>query len=125
MWICPKCGEQHEDQFKECWKCAGAEMNPEATAIAVKPLPSMERKLRPLSSILARAGSGFVLGMILGSAASHRVMPAFLQTGQEYDWLTGALVLGIGTGAVVGLLVGLYFWVVFPYEPISESNPRP
>ncbi len=21
MWTCPKCGEQHEDQFESCWKC--------------------------------------------------------------------------------------------------------
>jgi len=23
MWTCPTCGEKHEDQFEECWKCAG------------------------------------------------------------------------------------------------------
>lgn len=22
MWTCPKCGEQIEDQFDSCWKCA-------------------------------------------------------------------------------------------------------
>ncbi len=22
MWTCPKCGEQLEDQFDSCWKCA-------------------------------------------------------------------------------------------------------
>ena len=25
MWVCSKCGEQIEDQFDSCWKCAGAE----------------------------------------------------------------------------------------------------
>jgi len=29
MWTCPKCGEQHDDQFSSCWKCAGGEA-PEA-----------------------------------------------------------------------------------------------
>jgi hypothetical protein len=24
MWSCPKCGEEIEDQFDSCWKCAGA-----------------------------------------------------------------------------------------------------
>jgi hypothetical protein len=24
MWRCPKCGEQNEDQFDSCWKCAKA-----------------------------------------------------------------------------------------------------
>lgn len=23
MWTCPKCGEQHDDQFQSCWRCAG------------------------------------------------------------------------------------------------------
>lgn len=23
MWTCPKCGEVSEDQFDNCWKCAG------------------------------------------------------------------------------------------------------
>ena len=26
MWICSKCGEPHQDQFKECWKCVGGEI---------------------------------------------------------------------------------------------------
>lgn len=24
MWTCAKCGEQIDDQFDSCWKCAGA-----------------------------------------------------------------------------------------------------
>ena len=24
MWTCKTCGERHEDQFEDCWKCAGA-----------------------------------------------------------------------------------------------------
>lgn len=23
MWTCTECGEQHEDRFDSCWKCAG------------------------------------------------------------------------------------------------------
>ena len=33
MWQCPKCGEQHDEQFKSCWKCAGESKPP-----AVNPL---------------------------------------------------------------------------------------
>jgi hypothetical protein len=125
MWICPRCSEQHEDQFKECWKCAGAEMHPEATAIAARPLPSAEPKLRPLSSILFRAGLGFVVGLIFGSAVSYRIGPAFWHSGLDYEWLNGVLVMGLGAGVVLGLLVGLYYWVAFPYEPAGEPSRTP
>jgi hypothetical protein len=28
MWRCPNCGEQNEDQFDSCWKCAKADPEP-------------------------------------------------------------------------------------------------
>ncbi len=30
MWTCPQCGEQHEDTFDSCWKCAGLSTAPGA-----------------------------------------------------------------------------------------------
>ena len=27
-WVCPGCGEQHESQFSECWKCGRASASP-------------------------------------------------------------------------------------------------
>lgn len=30
MWTCQKCGEQIEDQFDSCWKCAAARQAPAA-----------------------------------------------------------------------------------------------
>ncbi len=32
MWVCPKCGEELDDQFDACWKCAnrGVEISPTA-----------------------------------------------------------------------------------------------
>jgi uncharacterized membrane protein YvbJ len=43
MQTCPKCGEQIEDGFDSCWKCAGAAQS-EATepATAKKPLQQLE-----------------------------------------------------------------------------------
>jgi len=29
MWKCPECGEELEDQFDECWQCAGVEVSQE------------------------------------------------------------------------------------------------
>jgi len=37
MWTCPTCGEQHEDQFDSCWKCAPAPA--EAVLSEAEPLP--------------------------------------------------------------------------------------
>jgi hypothetical protein len=34
MWKCPKCGEQHDDQFDSCWKCSG--QTPSTTALGQK-----------------------------------------------------------------------------------------
>ena len=28
MWTCPECGEGIQDQFRECWKCAGGRLEP-------------------------------------------------------------------------------------------------
>jgi predicted nucleic-acid-binding Zn-ribbon protein len=33
MWQCPKCGEQHDEQFKSCWKCAGESKPPAVNPI--------------------------------------------------------------------------------------------
>src|SRR5208283_4240817 len=39
MWTCPKCGEEIEDQFDSCWKCAAP-----AKTTALKPLFSRTGK---------------------------------------------------------------------------------
>lgn len=47
MWICPKCGERLEDQFKSCWKCAGRELppgealDPEPVALPLSTTPTI------------------------------------------------------------------------------------
>ena len=113
MWICPKCGESHHDQFKECWKCAGAEMQHEISE--GEPQPSVlkpEPQLRSLSSILIRVAIAFGVGMLFTAAVSHRRGAS----------LEEAVSLGATIGAVVCLLVGIFFWVVFPFTPTKEPT---
>ena len=118
MWICERCGEPHQDNFKVCWKCAGDEMTEPMTAEAI-PAPRtlakrapQERTLRSLGSILARAGIAGVVGMVGGMALFHRNGATL-----EEAVVSGSLV-GVGLGAFVGIFV----WVVFPYEPIRGPS---
>src|SRR5262245_42967056 len=39
MWTCPKCREQHDDQFDSCWKCAGLTTAPSSTSGTPSPQP--------------------------------------------------------------------------------------
>lgn len=46
MMICPKCGEQSEDQFDTCWKC-GSDLEQLAdTDMGIAPTPKMIVKHR-------------------------------------------------------------------------------
>ncbi len=114
MWTCPSCGEQHEDQFKECWKCFGKELQHAVTANSPPPL-APPRMLRSYGAILARMIVGALIGTLLGVAVFHR-------------WgvsLADAFVAGAIAGGVIGLLVGIFFWVLFPYEPGFDAGPVP
>ena len=123
MWICRKCGEPHQDQFKECWKCVGAEMDEHVVAGEPKltpTLPPKARTLRSLGSILLRAGIGFLVGMLLGLSSLNFINP---KTMLPEEWIVSSkdkLVLGLIAGAVIGTLVGIFVWVVFPYEPTRD-----
>jgi hypothetical protein len=108
MWICPNCGEPHDDQFKECWKCASAQVEQHVTASPAMPKP--ERKLRSFGSILLRAALAFLIGTILGGATFHS------------DSLSATLSAGLLVGLVFGLAVGLFIWVCYPYEPGAERH---
>jgi hypothetical protein len=110
MWTCPTCSELHQDQFKECWKCAGAEM--EAHVTAAPPRPKPPRQLRSLGSILARAAIAFIIGTLLGVAIFHRNGAALPEAA------SAALVVG----SVFAGVVGLFVWVFFPY---AGSVPQP
>ncbi len=42
MWKCPKCGEQIEDAFDSCWKCAGIAQQAATEDKPKKPLEQFE-----------------------------------------------------------------------------------
>ena len=49
MWTCPKCGENLEDQFSNCWKCAGLKpefLEPGSGAPPRQPDPSQTARPR-------------------------------------------------------------------------------
>jgi hypothetical protein len=116
MWICPKCGESHHDQFKECWKCVGAEMEQHvAEGLPPHPTPaSRQRPLRSIGAIVFRMLVGFILGGVFGAAASHRHVSSFTET----------VLAGVIVGAVVASIVGFLVWVVFPFEPTTEEATK-
>jgi hypothetical protein len=111
----------HEDHFQVCWKCAGKEMEEQAPAeaptLVAPPQQQPEPRLRSSGSILARMVIAFVIGAILGGAASYS---GFLNRFLGYD-LMGSLSAALWNGAVLGgvltIVVGILFWVIFPYEP--------
>jgi hypothetical protein len=121
MWICPRCGEPHQDQFKECWKCVGSEMNEHVTAEPPRlTAPTPERRLRPVGSILLRAGAGFLIGVLLSLSSCDLVNPRALLPGQELS-PAAKTVFALVVGLIFGLVVGLFFWVVFPYQRSNDT----
>jgi hypothetical protein len=116
MWTCPKCSEPHEDHFKICWKCASQEMAEQVTT-EVPPPPKAEPRLRSFGSILVRAAIAFVVGGIVGGAISFSSPPDV------------QAVYAIYSGLALAIIVGIFYWVILPYEPRSvapmaeEGNP--
>ena len=124
MWVCSKCGEPHQDQFKECWKCAGIEMEKSEHVMPGPPpvtLPPPERRLRSTGSVLARAAVGFLIGAVLSLSSLNFVNPQTLMPGQEMT-PGSKTVFALVIGAIFGLIVGLFFWVLFPYEATAEPT---
>jgi cytochrome c biogenesis protein CcdA len=119
MWICPKCSEQHEDQFEFCWKCSGDEAK---TAISATPLPSAmpERQLRPFRDIVVRALAGFIAGFVLTMvflSLGNMTLTGLLPDNS----LSAATLVGLAGGCIVGAAVGGFFWVLFPYAPLRNE----
>ena len=123
MWTCPRCGERHEDQFKECWKCFEAQMNEQVTAAPpkAKPPEPQERKLRSTGSILLRAGIGFLAGMLLSMSSFNFINPQTSLLGLDLS-STNVVVFGLVIGLIFGTIVGLFFWVLFPYEAAGHVS---
>jgi len=121
MWTCPKCGEQHGDQFAECWKCVGAEMQTAITAAPTAPIQA-ERKLRPFGYFFARAIGAFAVGASLTMLFANVVNLRMLHDSLNELSLAGTSLLSVVVGFACAALVGLFVWVVFPYEPSAEPG---
>ena len=124
MWTCKRCGEPHQDQFKECWKCVGAEMDEHVTAEPPRPeLPKHppERRLRSTGSILLRAGTGFLLGTLLSMSSCNFISPQTVIPDQDLT-ATNKVIIALIVGATFGVIVGLFFWVMFPYESTNNGH---
>ena len=124
MWICPRCGEPHQDQFKECWKCVGAETDEHVTAEPPRPQPPKqppERRLRSTGSILLRAGIGFLLGTLLSMSSCNFISPQTVISDQDLT-ATNKVIIALIVGATFGVIVGLFFWVMFPYESTNNGH---
>jgi len=98
MWECPECGEEIEDQFDSCWKCAEGKLSPEdARLLADSDSPIMRAES-------ARRRKAFWIGACCGAAAtlglSMKQFPFIAQ-------LVGGLVAGvIARGGVRGIFAG-------------------
>jgi hypothetical protein len=117
MWICKNCGEPHQDQFHECWKCAASQSQDSIKAgePPLHPAPSPEdRKLRPLGFFVKWGVAGFVVVTILALGLLNFINPTATFEGQA--------LFSLGVGGTAGIAVGLFCWVAFPYEPIEQKE---
>jgi hypothetical protein len=120
MWICSQCGEPNEPNFELCWNCASKEMEEQVTAAPPRPMlpnPAAEPRLRSGGSIIVRILIAFVVGTVLGGAAFHTFM-------RSTDPLTSAT-YALLSGIALAIFVGIFFWVIFPYERESARQPGP
>lgn len=97
MWVCENCGESHEDQFTECWKCAGE---------ILKRSQVPDQSVRTLKTVINWSVLGMLAGVFMGGGF-------FLGRGQG---LTEAIFNGCLVGLVFGGMVGAFLWVFFPYQ---------
>jgi hypothetical protein len=81
----------------------GAAVETRASALSA----DVPRRLRSTATVLVRVAIGFALGVVFGGAIMHRGGASFLD----------ALTIGAGFGLAVGVAVGIFLWVLFPYEP--------
>src|SRR5262245_12889676 len=106
MWTCPQCGEQHQEQFDACWKCAGRQM-PQSMAPDRGPP-------RTLLGLMPRVLLGCFAGAGLGAAA--------------FGWaggpLPGSAILGAVVGIAGALFIGAFVWAFFPFAPAKQESEQ-
>ncbi len=132
MWTCPKCGENIEDQFVGCWKCAGAAQAPkEGRVFWMSPAVSLVSlavlfQVAPLfyhSSPHQHPGGYFSLGgALLGVVASCVCMRAFLRCPIRH-WVAKILTLAFLMGVLwIGVVTAQSFLLhAFGYDFGWES----
>ena len=74
-----------------------------------------ERKLRSVGSIVFRIAVGFVVGMLAGMAVFHRYGASLME----------AASLGAVGGTIIAGIVGVFVWVVFPFQPPATPSEPP
>ena len=118
MWVCQRCGETHQDQFQECWKCFDKQMD-EHVAVDPPPVlpPSDERLLRPHGFFLVLGSIAAVIGFIIILAIRLKVPGWSL-------FLAGALEDSILAGVIFGTMVGILCWVLIPYQPFVMHEEK-
>lgn len=98
MWKCAKCGEEMDDQFTECWACAGANLSGEEKESF---LPAHEWKkkegifVRVISCILAFVGVAFFSFTIFMSVSAIRA--------SGWQWLGADSLIGIIICSIIGI----------------------
>jgi len=107
MWTCPQCGEEHQEQFDACWKCAGRQM-----PRAADPDPGTPRTL--VGVLLPRTALACVAGVAAGTAM-------FAWVGEP---LASAVGLGVVLGVPVALFIGTFVWAFFPFAPVEQESEQ-
>jgi hypothetical protein len=101
MWKCPQCGEEIEDRFGSCWKCAKPDVPTD------EPSPAAPKRRRGLFSIYWRRGwlvllMNFCVGLsFVGARALLRAM------GRGNSGIASVLTLAM----LVLLLPALAYWI--------------
>ena len=101
MWKCPKCGEEIEDRFDSCWKCAKTDVLADARNSAAR------KPLRGMFSLYWRRGwlvllLNFCVGLSIAGARA-----ALQALGRGNSGVASLLALGL----LVLLLPALAYWL--------------
>jgi hypothetical protein len=151
MWNCPKCGEEIEDQFDSCWKCAAVPEQLDDSkagpammtgcAIGVLFMAALI-----LAVLFAVGGAGIYGSPFDPGRRSHKYAVLYAATilvgplaslvalvfHKRLPYLSGvSLVLGAAAGVFIGLVVESdfrYFWgkvfVIVVWLPMSVVGAR-
>ena len=97
MWTCPKCSEQVEDQFTECWSCGtGNAENPTSSRPAA---PDSESKGPPARVDKRTWGRSVLIGLWLVLAIASSILAPSGHTDPFWFVIRILLLIGIAYGA--------------------------